>query len=252
MDDAICILQKKLNNLSTELKTTNSLEVAIDIARRVRTAKKVLFVPGQEPKKRTGATATSSSSLSKKRKPSKKKRDDLVGFVAFEFGHCSLQGKRNHMEDNHAIFEDLRSEFPDLPADKQWAYFAVYDGHGGSETSRVRARTLVATLLHSLARSRAAGTNAQCCSEILHKHIAKTAEFASGRITEAFAKGFVSADKAIILEGQQRGFKDGSTAVVAVVHDGKIFVGNAGDSEAVLCKRYIRHDHRTSRNQSHF
>jgi hypothetical protein len=138
VDDAICLVQKKLNHLSTELKTTNSLEVAIDIARRVRTAKKVLFVPGQEPKKR-GTTIEPRKTKKKAAAAAaaKKKRDDVTGFIALDWGHCSLQGKRNHMEDNHAIFEDLRAEFPDLNADKQWAFFAVYDGHGGSETSRV-------------------------------------------------------------------------------------------------------------------
>ena len=68
VDDAIVLVQKKLNSLSHQLKETDQLEVAIEIARRVRTAKKVLFPPGEEPKtarvplmRRGGLTLESSS-----------------------------------------------------------------------------------------------------------------------------------------------------------------------------------------------
>ena len=43
VDDAITIVQKKLVAMAAQLRETESLEVAIEIARRVRTAKKVLF-----------------------------------------------------------------------------------------------------------------------------------------------------------------------------------------------------------------
>ena len=43
VDEAISIVQKKLVAMAAQLRETDSLEVAIEIARRVRTAKKVLF-----------------------------------------------------------------------------------------------------------------------------------------------------------------------------------------------------------------
>ena len=61
------MVQKKLNSLAHQLKETDQLEIAIEIARRVRTAKKVLFPPGEEPKisrlptRRGGLTLESSS-----------------------------------------------------------------------------------------------------------------------------------------------------------------------------------------------
>ena len=50
VDEAIVLVQKKLHSLSYQLKETDQLEVAIEIARRIRTVKKVIFPPGEEQK----------------------------------------------------------------------------------------------------------------------------------------------------------------------------------------------------------
>eukprot|EP01094_Clydonella_sp_ATCC50884_P014289 TRINITY_DN2468_c0_g1_i1.p1 TRINITY_DN2468_c0_g1~~TRINITY_DN2468_c0_g1_i1.p1 ORF type:complete len:714 (+),score=260.83 TRINITY_DN2468_c0_g1_i1:247-2142(+) len=227
VDDAICLVQKKLGTLSVQLKSTESLDVAIDIARRVRTAKKVLFSPmegvaveepavvagsgaaggGAERAAHADSAATSEETVVR---PSQRmERPDIEGYIPFEVGVESLQGKRANMEDQHVVIEDATQLFPALDADKQWSYFGVYDGHGGAETSHL-------------------------VSEYLHRSIMSLNEFREGDIFESFQLGFSEADLRIIDEGQQRGFKDGSTAVVAVLYEGTLYIANAGDSEAVL------------------
>jgi len=44
----------------------------------------------------------------------------------------------------------------------------------------------------------------------------------------------LSTDKTIVDQANEQGWMNGSTAVVGVVADGKLFIGNIGDSEAIL------------------
>jgi serine/threonine protein phosphatase PrpC len=59
-------------------------------------------------------------------------------------------------------------------------------------------------------------------------------------------------DSDFIEKHQKHGIVDGTTAVVAVVHGGKIIVANAGDSRAILIQRggkvkCLSFDHKPSR-----
>lgn len=114
------------------------------------------------------------------------------------------------MEDASVLIDDLKEEYSTLRASQTWAFYAVYDGHGGSETSNI-------------------------CSQLLHKNLITCEEFAQNNFQAAFAKAYELTDKYALHESETKGFKDGSTAVTVLINNNTLVIANAGDSEAVLC-----------------
>mmetsp|Transcript_15919 Transcript_15919/g.62203 ORF Transcript_15919/g.62203 Transcript_15919/m.62203 type:complete len:600 (-) Transcript_15919:85-1884(-) len=193
IDEAIILVQKKLNTLGSTLQGTTQLDEAIEIARRVRTAKKVLFPPGEEPTIRAAKNSG--------------RHDDFEVVSAM----AERQGKRKKMEDAYVIIDDLHSDFPKLVGDQRFAFYAVYDGHGGSDSSKM-------------------------CGEKMHKHIVSQPTFSQMNFKEAIKKGFEATDKDILAAQEGAEKKDGSTAVVAFIFNRYLYIGNAGDSEALLVR----------------
>lgn len=84
-----------------------------------------------------------------------------------------------------------------------YGWYAVFDGHSGAEVAQLAAKSL----------------HTKATDEILKKSL----DFK--KLFEAFD---ASLDKEIA-------FKQGSTAVIALIQDGMLTVANLGDSRAVLC-----------------
>lgn len=112
------------------------------------------------------------------------------------------------MEDASVLLDNLANEFTNLSG--TWGFYAVYDGHGGSNTSSI-------------------------CSNMLHRQLCN-----SNKLTEnikgAFQIAYKETDAFALKESESKGFKDGSTAVTALIRANTLHIANAGDSEAVLCK----------------
>jgi len=114
----------------------------------------------------------------------------------------SMQGWRVTMEDSHQHILQLSPEDPTA------AYFAVFDGHGGSMVAR-----------HA--------------SIHLHRHILNRSEYQEGNMHGAIIEGFLECDRA--MKGSQE-LKDemaGCTAVAVIMKDNKLYCGNAGDSRCI-------------------
>jgi len=92
------------------------------------------------------------------------------------------------------------------------AFFAVYDGHYGSKA-------------------------AQYLSEKLHKSIEKIMAMPEIDPHKAITDSFSLIDKEFLKEASQKLWNDGSTAVVAIILQDKIYIANTGDSRAVLSAR---------------
>ena len=128
-----------------------------------------------------------------------------------------MQGWRNTMEDEHLAIIDFYKpiETTANSEDSQYSLFAVFDGHGGRDV-------------------------AQLAKQNLPSILANSPEWRSGDIRSALSAAFLSLDS--ILD-RNRFSSIGSTAVVAVLQttstSRKIFLANAGDSRAVLCKRGV-------------
>jgi len=119
-------------------------------------------------------------------------------------GFSSMQGWRPEMEDAHNIILNGDKKVPGV------MFFAVFDGHGGQEISRLLGKDMF-------------------------NEIKATEEYAA----EAYEQAIISA--ALEMDSKMKEmFKDtqstpGSTANMALIVDKKLFVGNIGDSRCIAC-----------------
>ncbi|KAF9401543.1 Protein phosphatase 2C 2 [Mortierella sp. AD011] len=108
--------------------------------------------------------------------------------------------------------EDAHTTLPDVEDAPGTAFFAVYDGHGGGKVARY-------------------------CSERLHKNISSDAAFSASDFRGAINNGFLETDRALRDEPEHEGDSSGCTAITATItYENILYVGNAGDSRAVLCR----------------
>lgn len=124
-------------------------------------------------------------------------------------GSHAAQGRRDTMEDAHVHIDDVLSMREGIANFHQVAFYGVYDGHGGT-------------------------TAAEMVERLLHGNIFGSDHFRTSDVPNAITEGFTTTDKTIVEAANREGWMNGSTAVAAVVADGELFVGNIGDSEAVL------------------
>jgi protein phosphatase 2C family protein 2/3 len=118
-----------------------------------------------------------------------------------EFGVKRVVGSRNHQEDEYTCLDNLSRE-------GNHAYFAIFDGHG-SDTASAHA------------------------SRHLHEILFQTDEFKSGDYPRAIIAAFAREDQLLERKSTEDP-RTGCTATAAVIANGFLFVGNAGDSRAVL------------------
>jgi serine/threonine protein phosphatase PrpC len=132
-------------------------------------------------------------------------------------GVASLQGRRPTMEDTHVAIDCLSNVFPEAAEThaEHCGFWAVYDGHGGTDTAILAER-------------------------LLHHSLFASSEFAAGNFTQAVEEAYITTDRIICEKSQEEKWRNGSTAVSVLQVGRKLFIGNAGDSEAVLGKRINR------------
>ncbi|KAF9349078.1 Protein phosphatase 2C 2 [Mortierella sp. NVP85] len=106
--------------------------------------------------------------------------------------------------------EDAHTTLLNVEGAEGTAYFAVYDGHGGPNIAKFS-------------------------GEGLHKKIVADPAFARGEYKTAIKHGFLEMDRVLQHEPEYGNDTSGCTAITATITDkNSIFVGNAGDSRAVL------------------
>ncbi len=115
-----------------------------------------------------------------------------------DIGFAEMQGHRASMEDAHHI--ELKDNF---------AFFGLYDGHGGKDVADFAADLLHLPLLYDF--------NYEYASVPFALH-------------ESFLTTHNKLNKVSFNTQDQ-----GCTALVACIHNNTLFVANAGDSRAVLC-----------------
>jgi len=108
------------------------------------------------------------------------------------------------------LINDLNTEL-ELANDTPRAYYAVFDGHGGKDA-------------------------ADLAAEHLHKEVVRSPTFLQGSVQEALTLGFSKTDKHILETGAKQKWTNGATAVVVFIIGHTIYLGNAGDSEALLAQ----------------
>jgi len=136
-----------------------------------------------------------------------------VGVRVASYGE---KGMRRQMEDEHLICSSLRLLNPSLPEDRDYAIFAIFDGHGGKA---------VAGFVKTYIASEMANALAQVPQE----------DWGDKAIKKAIESAFKRLDSRIATE--LPGCYDGSTAVVLLTNKETVICANLGDSMAYLCRR---------------
>ncbi|KAL1509965.1 hypothetical protein ABEB36_004629 [Hypothenemus hampei] len=147
----------------------------------------------------------------------------VVRNSAYRVGSSCMQGWRINMEDSH-------THILSLPDDPSTAFFGVYDGHGGAKIS-------------------------DYAGKHLHKFIVNREEFKHGNIGEALKKAFIELDHAMFANETLKSEQSGSTAVVVVIKDNKLFCANIGDSRSIACingkLELLSHDHKPNNTEEY-
>eukprot|EP00796_Vickermania_ingenoplastis_P007278 gene7278-5122_t len=115
-----------------------------------------------------------------------------------DYGATAEQGTRRTMEDQHVMMKD---GFP---------FFAVYDGHGGSQCAEFLRDHLHEMILN-------------------HPDLKKNPE-------KAIYDSIIEADRQFLQRTEVETNESGSVCAVALFADDTLVVGNVGDSEIVLCR----------------
>ncbi|XVF10039.1 hypothetical protein REPUB_Repub07fG0149400 [Reevesia pubescens] len=140
-----------------------------------------------------------------------KKNDDVQSLRCMSHGLLSVIGRRREMED--AVKVELGFM---VKGGEKFDFYGVYDGHGGARV-------------------------AEECKEMLHKVLAEDIVEDNNKVETEIDWGrtmercFEKMDEEVNRERLAEEMV-GSTAVVAVVGDGKLVVANCGDSRAVLSR----------------
>lgn len=127
-------------------------------------------------------------------------------------GCWAEQGRRPTMEDTHEAADPTAADSGGArgaPSDASWAYYAVYDGHGGKNA-------------------------ADMAKKHLRRDIFARPAFQQGNIVQAIGEGFLATDQKILAAAEAGKWTDGTTVACVLCCDGKTFVANVGDAEVVL------------------
>jgi len=120
------------------------------------------------------------------------------------------------MEDTHVHLDDVSEKYK-FPPDVTRAYYAVYDGHGGSRAAEIAKKYLHECIL----------MNADLKKEIT-----------DDQVLEVVRAGYKRTDSVILTRSREGGmWNDGCTAVSVLVINRKLYIANVGDAEAVLARR---------------
>ncbi|KAI8908147.1 phosphatase 2C-like domain-containing protein [Powellomyces hirtus] len=122
------------------------------------------------------------------------------------YGASAMQGWRISMEDAHTTILKMDGS----KTGKHISFFAVFDGHGGPSVAKYSGQEV-------------------------HQRIAREDAYANGDYAAALKAGFLGTDEDLRADASFQHDPSGCTAVACIITDDwRIFVGNAGDSRAVL------------------
>lgn len=134
--------------------------------------------------------------------PVTEKHSDDGGDDQLIYGLSSMQGWRISMEDAHTAVLKMEGE-------EDIAFFAVFDGHGGSATAKFAGKSL-------------------------HKRLANEAAYQKKDYGAALKDAFLGADVDLKADPDYKNEPSGCTAVTTLITKERIICGNAGDSRAVM------------------
>ncbi|XP_071550725.1 protein phosphatase 1B isoform X2 [Panulirus ornatus] len=153
-------------------------------------------------------------------KPKTDKHNEHGVGNGLRYGLASMQGWRIEMEDAHSAVANLPGML------KDWAFFAVFDGHAGAKISAHCSEHLLSSIT--------SGEEFQPSS--IAEFETESEEKTINKIKKGIHAGFLRLDESMrqmpeVASGED---KSGTTAVCALISPSHIFVANCGDSRGVL------------------
>ncbi|XP_038056586.1 protein phosphatase 1E-like [Patiria miniata] len=121
----------------------------------------------------------------------------------------AVKNTRKRMEDKHVIVPDLNTLF-NLGNDKERAFYAVYDGHGGTDAAMY------------------------ACQHI-HGNAIRQDCFLDDP-SKALAKSFQITDEGFLKKARREGLGSGSTGVAVIIESDKLHISWLGDSQVYLMR----------------
>ncbi|VDP00293.1 unnamed protein product [Soboliphyme baturini] len=143
-------------------------------------------------------------------KPRTDKTNESGCGAGLRYAVASMQGWRVDMEDAHISRTDLPEPWVD------WAFFAVFDGHAGSKVARHSASKLLEEVLDTVEM----------------QQLANDLKSIPNRLASYLLISIFLLHDILSNENE----RSGSTAVCALIAPSHIFVGNLGDSRALLSR----------------
>ncbi|VVB15656.1 unnamed protein product [Arabis nemorensis] len=162
------------------------------------------------------------------------------------YGVVSVMGRSRNMEDRVTVKPNLCR--PEVNRQRPVHFFAVYDGHGGSQVS-----TMCSTTMHTLVREEVEQTECKTEEEgndVVEKKWKGVMKRSFERMDE-LATYVCETTVSLCSCDPREAAISGSTAVAAVLTQEHIIVANTGDSRAVLCRSGVAvplsNDHKPDR-----
>ncbi|XP_010897143.4 protein phosphatase, Mg2+/Mn2+ dependent, 1Nb (putative) isoform X1 [Esox lucius] len=122
----------------------------------------------------------------------------------------SMQGWRANMEDFHNCVPQLGAGLAD------WSFFAVFDGHAGSQVAQYASHHLLDQVLAT------GGIGPEDHPD---------------QVRQSFTDGFLQADRHLLTAARREGWERGGTTVTSTLISPRyIYFANCGDSRAMLCR----------------
>eukprot|EP00696_Hemimastix_kukwesjijk_P019619 gnl/Hemi2/8947_TR3103_c0_g1_i1.p1 gnl/Hemi2/8947_TR3103_c0_g1~~gnl/Hemi2/8947_TR3103_c0_g1_i1.p1 ORF type:complete len:372 (+),score=111.10 gnl/Hemi2/8947_TR3103_c0_g1_i1:329-1444(+) len=112
---------------------------------------------------------------------------------------------------NHPYVEKVYASDADKPKVSPFSFFAVYDGHGGTRTCRL-------------------------LKERFHLHLLQNPSFWNEKYLDALAATYHVAEASLEPVVASENCEDGSTAVTVLFVGRSLYLANAGDARAILCR----------------
>jgi len=141
-----------------------------------------------------------------------------IPWIAARCATAGDKGMRRQMEDEHLICLSLREQCPGLSQERDFALFAIFDGHGGNQVAGF-IKTYLAVELANAFAAEEGDAEKPLSDKVLKKTIEATFQRLDSRIATELP-----------------GIYDGSAAVVLLVNAEMVFCVNLGDSAAYLCR----------------
>jgi len=142
----------------------------------------------------------------------------MIPWVGINCASYGEKGMRRQMEDETLICPSLKDQCPDLPDERNFALFALFDGHGGKQVASFIKTYLAMELANAFARDEPKE------GPLTDKRLKKCTEQAFARLDQKIAH-------------ELPGCYDGCTAVVVLANEETLICANLGDSMAYLCRQ---------------